>query len=113
MKRVIRASISEDNWDKIKDATSNAEIKDEYREELRHGYIAKKTRGQLSINKPRPYDDAEYHWALWDDAKKGWKIVFKGKVIDIMYEDDLDDIDEVADMLEMVNSGIEPRIVHN
>lgn len=113
MKRVIRASISEDNWDKIKDATSNAEIKDGYREELRHGYIASKTNGKLSINKPRPYDDAEYHWALWDDAKNGWKIVFKGKVIDIMYEDDLDDIDEVADMLEMVNSGIEPRIVHN
>lgn len=94
-------------------ANCNVEIKDGYREELRHGYIARKVNGKLSINKPRPYDDAEYHWALWDDAKNGWKIMFKGKVIDIMYEDDLDDIDEVADMLEMVNSGIEPIIVHN
>lgn len=113
MKRVIRASISEENWEKIKDATSNAKIKDGYREKLRHGYIAKKTNGKISIDKPRPYDDAEYHWALWDDAKKCWKIVYNGKVIDIMYEDDLDGIDEVADMLEMVNSVIKPKMVHN
>ena len=113
MKRVIKASISEDNRDKIKDTIYNAEIKDGYRQELRHGYFARKVNGRLEINKLRPYDDADYHWALWDDAKNSWKIVFKGKTVDMMYEDDIDDIDEVADMLQMLNSGIGPRMVHN
>lgn len=113
MKRVIRASLDKSaNNDLIKDATSNAEIKDGYREELMHGYIARKQNGKISINKPRPYDDAEYYWALYDDVKQGWKIVFKGKVKNILLDED-NEIEDVVDLLEMLNSSIKPVIVHN
>lgn len=113
MKKVIRASIDQNNFDKIKDATSNSEIKDGYRENIAYGYVAKKTNGQLSINKPRPYDDADYYWALYDENKEGWKIIFKGKTVDIMLDSDIEDIDEVAEMLAMVNGPIQPRMMHN
>lgn len=113
MKKVIRSSIDKSNFDKIKDATSNSEIKDGYRENIGYGYVAKKINGKLSINKPRPYDDAEYYWALYDDNKRGWKIIFKGKPVHIMLDSDIEDIDEVAEMLEMVNGPIQPRMMHN
>lgn len=113
MKRVIKATIkANSNFDLIKDATCNAEIKDGYREEFAHGYIGRKTNGKLSINKPRPYDDAEYYWALYDYDKLGWKIVYKGKVKNILLDEDYE-IDDVVDMLEMLNSSVEPKMVHN
>lgn len=43
MKRVIKCNtIKSENFDLIRDAISNSDIKDGYREELKYGYVIKK-----------------------------------------------------------------------
>ena len=91
--------------------SSNKQI---YNEDLTHGYQLKSySDGTQSIDKSRPYDDAEYHWAKYFSQKNAWGIVFKGKVIHWMKADAIKDLSAVSDMLYKYNKPIEPRILHN
>lgn len=91
--------------------SSNKQI---YNEDLTHGYQLKSySDGTQSIDKSRPYDDAEYHWAKYFSQKNAWGIVFKGKVIHWMKADAIKDLSAVSDMLYKYNKPIEPRMLHN
>jgi len=74
---------------------------------LNHGY-------QISGNKickSRPYDDASYYYAFQDLCKETWSVYKDGiKIKDI---EDFDDLNDIADELEMVNSAIKAVMIHN
>lgn len=71
---------------------------------LKHSYYLKGN----TINKHRPYDEASYFYANRRGGK--WFIMRDGKKIqEIIF----DDINEIADELNMANSAIESRICHN
>ena len=77
---------------------------------LTHGYVMKHYQnGAQQVSKPRPYDDAEYYWAVVDNDDN-FTVIKCGKVINIEVYEELTDI---SDFLEMINSTIKPRIVHN
>ena len=83
-------------------------------EKLDDGYLMRKySDGKMGINKPRPYDDAEYYYALYDSDNGQWMICKSGKVYKRIDEGDLDDLNDIVEELIMVNSGIKPKMVHN
>lgn len=64
--------------------------------------------GRLQTSKARPYDDADYYWAITND-KTHQNIIYKGETC---YEW-VGSFEEVVDWLEMLNSKITPQITHN
>ena len=66
------------------------------------------TMEKFQIFKARPYDDAEYYWALTDD-KLHWNIIYKGKK---RYEW-VGIFEQIVDELENYNSKISAKIIHN
>lgn len=64
--------------------------------------------GKFQTSKARPYDDAEYYWALTND-KLHWNIIYKGKN---RYEW-AGTFEQIVDELENYNSKISARIIHN
>ena len=62
-----------------------------------------------TINKPRPYDEANYYYAI-EKSDGIWDIRRDGKLVDTI---EVESNDEVAEHLNMVNSAIKPRMCHN
>lgn len=86
--------------------------------DLNHGYFyAEYNSGAKQITKARPYDDADYYYALRRNNK--WLICKSGKIFKTIDQDEFDYLDEIdfmnkiADELEMVNSNIRPRMMYN
>lgn len=78
------------------------------------GYTFNKRNGGrylYDIQKIAPYDDADYYWAFSNDSSaEVWTFVYKGKS---QFTDEVDDISQVIEALEELNSKIESRMVHN
>jgi len=76
---------------------------------LNHGYIFRiYDSGTSQIDKPRPYDDADYYTAKTISGR--WCILFKGKIERII---DTIDINNIAEELYALNKPIKARMVHN
>jgi len=73
---------------------------------LTHGYELEGNK----IDKARPYDDANYYYAITLDSSETWYICKNGKKIK---EIEFDDISEISEELNMVNSTIKSIIIHN
>lgn len=73
--------------------------------------------GTRVIRKPHPYDDAEYYYAFSSDNKTWticrWVESQQLKSFKNILEEDIDSLDDIVDELEMINAGIEPKMVHN
>lgn len=63
---------------------------------------------KYQINKPRPYDEADYKWAFSYD-KENWKVVFRNHVIQCIKGNFM----EIVDELENYNSKVEKQMYHN
>ena len=59
--------------------------------------------------KARPYDDANYFYALSRDSGNTWVIAFDGK----RHTTITGDWKKAVDLLEKLNKDIKPRICHN
>ena len=80
-------------------------------EKLNNGYyMAKYSDGAANITKSRPYDDAEYYYAVFKNDQ--WLICKSGKVFKRIDEEDLESLNDIVDELEMVNAQIKPKIDH-
>jgi len=64
-----------------------------------------------SIDKSRPYDDADYYYAIKDKNSETWSIYRNGLLVKANL--DYDTLDDIADELEMINSTIPPKMCHN
>lgn len=101
-------------WAPVESATDGSANRQIRHEPLAHGYFLNEyTSGAISITRPRPYDDADYYWAHWDEPRKSWAICKSSMVVKYISEDDIDGPDDIAEELEMVNAGIEPKMMHN
>ena len=73
---------------------------------LNHGYTL---RGN-QISKARPYDDASYYYAIATADADVWSICKDGKLIFPMH---CTSLNKIADLLQIKNSRIKSKIVHN
>jgi len=96
---VSSAGFCNDCWDDIDTLDTPDGTK------LNHGYIFRSSQ----INKPRPYDDADYYTAHYVAGSK-WSIVYKGKIERTITTVDLNGL---ADKLHELNNTIKSRMVHN
>lgn len=114
-----KSSVDNFNWQVVDDSTVQSAtvvepVKRVRNEPLSHGYFLKEySTGVKQITKPRPYDDAEYWWARYDEARKSWGICKSSMCRKYISEDDIDSLDDVVEELEMLNSIISPKMIHN
>lgn len=108
-----KSSVDNFKWEDVKSKVESAEqVRRTRRVDLGNWYYyAEYSNGAKQITKSRPYDDADYYYAIYKDGK--WLICKKGKVFKTINEDDVDSLEDIAEELEMVNGGIAPKMVHN
>lgn len=71
-------------------------------------YTLHESNGRLYPFKPRPYDDANYYYALSDDGIT-WVVAYNGK----KHKTITGDWKQAVDLLEELNKDIKPRMCHN
>ena len=74
---------------------------------LSHGYRLRNNR----IDKPRPYDDASYYYAMTRDDGETWELFRDGKRASGISK--CDGLDDAVAALLRSNSAIKPRMCHN
>lgn len=73
------------------------------------GYSIREANGnKYRTYKPRPYDDADYYWALTED-KWSWDVYYQGRLV----RKCVGTFKEVVEALEEYNSKIKPKMMHN
>ena len=72
------------------------------------GYHLREHNGKLYPFKARPYDDANYYYAVSENGES-WVIAYNGKRIKTAYCDFFG----VVDILEDLNANIKPIMCHN
>lgn len=108
------SSVEGFTWEEIASESieSATQLTRTHTEELNYGYhCAQYSNGARQIDKARPYDDADYFYALFD--KGSWNICKNGRVLKSISEMDIDDLNDIVDELEMLNSTISPRMMYN
>lgn len=73
------------------------------------GYRLSESNGKLYPFKARPYDDADYYYAVSQDGGNSWIVAHCGKRIKTV----CCDFCGVVDTLEELNANIKPRMCHN
>ena len=114
-----KSSVDSFKWEPVKSGVKSAEqVRRTRKVDLDNGYYyAEYSNGAKQITKSRPYDDADYYYALLKNRK--WLICKAGKIFKTIDEAEFDQLDEIefmnelVDELEMVNSVIKPKMMHN
>lgn len=64
--------------------------------------------GRFQTSISRPYDDADYYWALTDDLKN-WEIILDCKKREVF----TGSFEQAVDRIAELNKTIAPKIIHN
>lgn len=64
--------------------------------------------GRFQTSISRPYDDADYYWALTDDLKN-WDIILDCKKREVF----TGSFEQAVDRIAELNKAIAPKIIHN
>lgn len=76
--------------------------------EYKH-YKLRESNGRLYPFKARPYDDANYYYALSTDGGNTWIIAFDGK----KHKTIIGDWKKAVDLLEELNANIKPKMIYD